>query len=176
MHGVLSIERAQREPAGADGARVRGQCGHPQPGEAASARSLPHEPRGNPRRLGHCSESATRRGEGAVPGAGPALAAPVSCGTSSSGSQFGDHFDARLGARLSCQARGALKFLVLGLIGFYRAAISPAIPSSCRFYPTCSAYAQEAVSKWGVRRGLWLALKRFGRCRPGGSYGYDPVP
>lgn len=65
---------------------------------------------------------------------------------------------------------------MLALIGFYRAVISPALPSSCRFHPTCSVYAYEAVSTWGVRRGLRLALRRFGRCRPFGGQGYDPVP
>jgi len=65
---------------------------------------------------------------------------------------------------------------VLALIGFYRTTLSPAIPSSCRFYPTCSAYAYEAVSRWGVRRGLGMALRRLGRCRPWGGHGYDPVP
>ncbi len=66
--------------------------------------------------------------------------------------------------------------MVLALLGFYRSTLSPAIPSSCRFYPTCSTYAYEAVSQWGVRGGMWLALQRVARCRPFGSFGYDPVP
>ena len=65
---------------------------------------------------------------------------------------------------------------MLALLGFYRSVISPVLPASCRFHPTCSAYAHEAVSKWGVRRGLALALRRLARCRPFGGYGYDPVP
>ncbi|HXJ95796.1 MAG TPA: membrane protein insertion efficiency factor YidD [Terriglobia bacterium] len=69
-----------------------------------------------------------------------------------------------------------MKTAVLALLGFYKSALSPAIPSSCRFYPTCSAYAYEAVSQWGVRRGMWLALRRVARCRPFGGFGYDPVP
>jgi putative membrane protein insertion efficiency factor len=164
MHGVLSIERAQRDPRGADGARGSRQCGNPQPGETAGAGGFPAESRGNPRRLGHCSESPPRGGEGAVSRSGAAVDAPVSGGSSS------------VGARTAAQGRSALKFLVLAAIGFYRASISPTIPSSCRFYPTCSAYAHEAVSRWGVRRGLWMALRRFARCRPWGGYGYDPVP
>jgi hypothetical protein len=69
-----------------------------------------------------------------------------------------------------------MKFLVLGLIRFYQACLSPALPSACRFYPSCSAYAYEAVEKWGVRRGVRLALGRLLRCHPWGAYGCDPVP
>lgn len=69
-----------------------------------------------------------------------------------------------------------MKFLILSLIRFYRTAISPALPSSCRFYPTCSAYAAEAVERFGVWKGAGLALRRLLRCRPFGGYGYDPVP
>lgn len=69
-----------------------------------------------------------------------------------------------------------MKIAVLALIGFYRSSLSPVIPSSCRFYPTCSAYAYEAVSRWGVRHGLWLAVLRILRCRPFGGFGLDAVP
>ena len=66
--------------------------------------------------------------------------------------------------------------LLLTIIGFYRRVISPATPPSCRFTPTCSAYAEEAVRRYGARRGGWLALRRLGRCHPFGDSGYDPVP
>ncbi|MGO8786626.1 MAG: membrane protein insertion efficiency factor YidD [Terriglobia bacterium] len=66
--------------------------------------------------------------------------------------------------------------VALGAIRFYQACLSPALPSTCRFYPSCSAYAFEAVEKWGVWKGGRLALRRLLRCRPWGSYGYDPVP
>ena len=69
-----------------------------------------------------------------------------------------------------------MKLLVLGLIRFYQACLSPVLPSACRHYPSCSAYAYEAVEKWGVWRGGRLALGRLLRCRPWGSFGYDPVP
>lgn len=64
----------------------------------------------------------------------------------------------------------------LGLIRFYQLAISPFLGSRCRYTPTCSAYAVEAIRKWGPWKGGWLALKRIGSCRPGGGHGYDPVP
>ena len=59
---------------------------------------------------------------------------------------------------------------------FYRTCISPFTPPSCRFTPTCSAYALEALRKHGAIKGLWLAAKRILRCNPWGGSGYDPVP
>lgn len=70
----------------------------------------------------------------------------------------------------------SIRFLALGLIRFYQGAVSPALPSSCRFYPSCSQYTYEAVERWGAARGLMLALGRLLRCRPLGGFGYDPVP
>lgn len=68
-----------------------------------------------------------------------------------------------------------MKGITLGLIRGYRAFISPALAPSCRFYPTCSAYAMEAIERWGVGRGAWLSLRRLLRCHPWGGHGYDPV-
>jgi putative membrane protein insertion efficiency factor len=62
------------------------------------------------------------------------------------------------------------------MIRFYQLFISPLTPSSCRFYPTCSHYAVEAVSKFGVIRGGWMSVKRISRCGPWHPGGYDPVP
>lgn len=61
-------------------------------------------------------------------------------------------------------------------IKVYRRAISPLFPPTCRFYPTCSAYALTAIERHGVVRGGWLALRRIGRCHPWNPGGYDPVP
>ena len=69
----------------------------------------------------------------------------------------------------------AVIFLTL-LIGVYRYAISPMLPSRCRFYPTCSAYAEEALRTHGAVRGSWLTLKRLARCHPWGGSGVDLVP
>jgi putative membrane protein insertion efficiency factor len=66
--------------------------------------------------------------------------------------------------------------LLLALIRFYRGYISPMFPPVCRFTPTCSQYAMEAIQKYGAWRGGWLALKRICRCHPLGGSGYDPVP
>ncbi|GMR14014.1 MAG: membrane protein insertion efficiency factor YidD [Gemmatimonadota bacterium] len=66
--------------------------------------------------------------------------------------------------------------VLLGLIRIYQRGISPLSPPSCRFTPTCSAYAVEAIEQHGILRGSWLATKRVFRCHPFGKWGYDPVP
>jgi putative membrane protein insertion efficiency factor len=65
--------------------------------------------------------------------------------------------------------------VVFGLL-FYKSALSPMLPSCCKFYPTCSIYAKEAVERHGVARGLLLAARRLLRCRPFAPGGHDPVP
>ena len=65
---------------------------------------------------------------------------------------------------------------LIGIVRFYQVAISPWTPPSCRYTPTCSAYAIEALETHGAMRGGWLALKRIGRCHPWGGHGFDPVP
>jgi len=69
-----------------------------------------------------------------------------------------------------------MKKLVLGLIRLYQKGISPLLPPSCRFVPTCSHYTYEAISRYGVLKGGWLGLKRLSRCHPFHPGGYDPVP
>ena len=65
---------------------------------------------------------------------------------------------------------------LVALVLFYRKCISPYTMPVCRFTPTCSEYALEALRKYGPLKGGWLTLKRILRCRPGGGCGYDPVP
>lgn len=69
-----------------------------------------------------------------------------------------------------------MRRLALLLIQFYRYAISPMMGRHCRFYPSCSCYAQEAIETHGFLRGGWLAARRLGRCHPWHPGGYDPVP
>lgn len=68
-----------------------------------------------------------------------------------------------------------IKAVLLAVIRFYRRFISPLKPPSCRFVPTCSEYALEAIQKYGAPRGLWLAIRRIMRCHPFHPGGYDPV-
>lgn len=69
-----------------------------------------------------------------------------------------------------------MKKLFLFLIRLYRKYISPLFPAKCRFYPTCSAYAYEAIEKYGALKGGFLTVKRILKCHPFNAGGYDPVP
>jgi len=68
-----------------------------------------------------------------------------------------------------------MKFLVLDLLVVYKAAVSPFLPPACRFEPTCSEYAREAVEKYGALKGSWMGVKRLLRCQPFCKGGHDPV-
>jgi putative membrane protein insertion efficiency factor len=65
---------------------------------------------------------------------------------------------------------------LVALVKAYKAVLSPLLPAACRFEPTCSRYAEDAVRRFGARRGSSLAFRRILRCRPGCEGGYDPVP
>ncbi|KAA6323044.1 putative membrane protein insertion efficiency factor [termite gut metagenome] len=67
-------------------------------------------------------------------------------------------------------------YLLLFIVYFYRACISPLFTPSCRFTPTCSQYAIEAIKKYGPFKGFYLTVRRIFRCHPWGGSGYDPVP
>ncbi len=69
-----------------------------------------------------------------------------------------------------------MKTVLIALVRFYRYAISPMLGRNCRFHPTCSEYAIEALERHGALRGGWMAVKRVGRCHPFNPGGYDPVP
>ena len=69
-----------------------------------------------------------------------------------------------------------LAWPLLGLVWLYRHAISPFLGNNCRFQPTCSEYAMDALRKHGAFRGTWLTIRRVARCHPWGGSGYDPVP
>jgi len=69
-----------------------------------------------------------------------------------------------------------MKNIALLFIKFYKNAVSPHLPPACRYYPSCSSYAYDAVKKYGVLRGCLLAVRRIIRCNPFCRGGYDPVP
>jgi uncharacterized protein len=69
-----------------------------------------------------------------------------------------------------------VRLLLVGLIRLYQLAVSPLLPPACRFYPSCSRYAQEAIRRHGVGRGAWLAIARLARCHPFHPGGVDFVP
>jgi len=80
----------------------------------------------------------------------------------------------RLGSREG--GTGVLNLLLRGLIRLYQLVLSPLLPPRCRYLPSCSDYAIEALARRGVLGGLWLALRRIARCHPWGGSGYDPAP
>ncbi|MCB9245120.1 MAG: membrane protein insertion efficiency factor YidD [Flavobacteriales bacterium] len=69
-----------------------------------------------------------------------------------------------------------LSLLLIIPIRIYQLILSPLLPNSCRFQPTCSQYSIEAIAKHGPLKGLWLAIRRISRCHPWGGHGHDPVP
>ena len=77
---------------------------------------------------------------------------------------------------MAATAPGLVARTMLGAITAYQWLLSPWLGTRCRHLPTCSAYAAEAIERFGPWRGGWLAAKRLGRCQPWGSSGYDPVP
>lgn len=114
-------------------------------------------------------------------------------GHSHSSAQLGSHGGVRLPQRgiaedapapeasrvrsgLAAGSRSAARWILLFLVRFYITFLSAYFGGACKFYPSCSQYAQEAIARHGAARGSWLALKRLGRCRPFTQGGYDPVP
>ncbi len=69
-----------------------------------------------------------------------------------------------------------MKYIAMGLIRLYQLTLSPLLPSSCRFTPSCSHYGYEAIRRFGFIKGGWLTAKRIARCHPFSAGGYDPVP
>ena len=69
-----------------------------------------------------------------------------------------------------------MRWLLMWLVRGYQVTISPLLTAACRYYPSCSAYALEALERHGALRGSWLSLRRLGRCHPFRPGGYDPVP
>jgi putative membrane protein insertion efficiency factor len=69
-----------------------------------------------------------------------------------------------------------VKRILLALLWCYRGLISPLLPTSCRYYPTCSAYSHEAIERYGPRIGLLMTIRRLARCHPWAEGGFDPVP
>ena len=74
------------------------------------------------------------------------------------------------------EARATVRAVLIGLIRGYQLVLSPLLGNHCRFYPSCSQYAREAIERHGVPRGLWLAIRRLSRCHPWHPGGLDPVP
>ena len=161
MHHFLPAEWPARNAPGHHRAKPRGRCCAAQPHQTASEGSVSPEPAGASGRLGHRGQSPNASG-------GDRLSGSAEGATAS--------FPQQASFSIRAQGSDAFRWLVLALIRFYQICLSPIIPSSCRYYPSCSAYAYQAVEKWGVLQGVCMAARRLSRCGPGGGFGYDPVP
>jgi len=161
MHRLLPTERAGGDAPGHHRAETHGwRCGA-QPHQAACAGDFPAAPARAAGGMGPCAQPSPGSRYGRLSGAGTGTVAP---------------FSGQATGRIVRGGSYALRLFLLGLVRFYQICLSPIIPSSCRFYPSCSAYAYEAVEKWGAWEGARLAVRRLLRCRPWGGHGYDPVP
>jgi uncharacterized protein len=135
-----------------EGSRNRGSA-QPHPASVTGNRSVAST--GDRPRMGHRDSSAQlgRHGQVFDPGAGTA--------------EVGS-------SQTRVQSIG--RSILLVLVRVYKIFLSPFFGGACKYYPSCSDYAYEAIKSHGARRGLWLALRRLGRCRPGTPGGFDPVP
>jgi uncharacterized protein len=138
--------------------------------------------------MGHCDSSTQLGRNGGIFGAaGGAVEIDAgarvagACGTVHETSPVNPtQLSANTGANSSApphaKARTFSAWSLLAFVRFYKIFFSPFLGGACKFYPSCSNYAQEAIELHGARRGAWLALKRLGRCRPFTKGGFDPVP
>ena len=118
--------------------------------------------------MGHCHSSAQFRRQGEVFGAGRGAAQLDAAGVASAGTA--------VSAPTLARSRSAASWLLLLFVRVYKIFLSPFFGGACKFYPSCSNYAYEAIARHGARRGLVLAAKRLLRCRPFTKGGFDPVP
>ncbi len=72
--------------------------------------------------------------------------------------------------------KNVVQFPFILMIRFYKYILSPLLPNACRYNPTCSQYAEEAIKKYGIFKGIFIGAKRIARCHPWGGHGYDPLP
>ncbi len=161
MHDFLPLERYASHTGGNHHPEGSGKGRGPKSYPAAASRSGSAQPEADPPGLGHCAESSPAR-------RGHDVRDPCPGNSSSDASRRGR-------PRLRAASKIAI-YPILGLIRVYQFCISPWLFPSCRYVPSCSAYAYEAVEKWGIARGGWYALRRLLRCHPFGGHGYDPVP
>jgi uncharacterized protein len=161
MYCFLSLERLASEPLRHHHTEVCGQGGCAQPHSPPVEGSDPAQPGSHRSRVGRGAESPSSRSGNPFPG------------FSARDSQALARASAR---RLLETASHVTAWLVIALIRFYQVFISPLLPPSCRFVPTCSTYAYGAVQEWGPFRGGLYAMRRLLRCHPLGGRGYDPVP
>jgi uncharacterized protein len=159
MPPVLSLEQPLAVSLRDYDAQVHRECGASQPCAPPLAGSDPAEPSGDSFGLGRGAESSRCSGTHALSESDP-----------------GDPGNAPVAFPSLSRATLAARRAALFLIRLYQTFLSPLFPPRCRYLPTCSAYAYEAIEKWGLLRGVYFASRRLLRCQPFGRSGYDPVP
>jgi uncharacterized protein len=152
---AIGPERARMESLRLRNIKTGGQCGDSEPGQAPSARDIEAEP----------AAGGFRSGDLGPDGGG---GSPVF--------DLEDRADEAPPPGATNRRRGIAVRGALSLIRIYQRAISPSLGNVCRYEPSCSHYAYEAIERHGLRKGLWLSTRRLARCRPLGGRGYDPVP
>ena len=158
---LLPLERPAPDTPGDHHTQISGKSSGAQPDSPSAARNISAQSGDRCSGMGHRSQSPSCCRRAAVPDF----------------DSRGSEIVAGLGAKQSLRAAPVVTSkALLALIRGDQLFISPLLPPSCRFVPTCSAYAYEAVEKWGVFRGVWYTLRRLLRCQPFGGQGYDPVP
>lgn len=172
MHAVLLTQRPVGDATGNYHTGAAGQCRPAQPHPASAAGSVSSEPLGYSLGVGCCRESPAGSGSCNLPESHARVHATIAFPASF----FGATRRRRAWRTTVRGSSKVAKFSALVLIRFYQTCLSPAIPSSCRYYPSCSTYSYEAIEKWGLWKGARMALKRIASCRPFGGGGYDPVP
>jgi putative membrane protein insertion efficiency factor len=132
--------------------------------------------------MGHCDSSAQVRGGGAVRLSGSGVGAPAACAereevaaVSAQERELSDGSDGSACTRPSGSKSAPARALLMA-VRIYQTFFSALMPSACKFYPSCSRYAAEAIEVHGARHGAWLALRRLGRCHPFTRGGVDLVP
>jgi uncharacterized protein len=146
-----------------------GKRGPAQPNPAPPPRNSEIASRGDSPGMGHCHTPAQLGGDGAVLGAeGRAFEAAAARRTGAESRRENTHLNGR--------AKSVGAWVLLGFVRVYIVFLSPFFGGACKFYPSCSNYAHEAIAKHGARRGFVLAAQRLLRCRPFTKGGFDPVP
>jgi hypothetical protein len=174
-----------------------GECGEAQPNPATPAGDIADAPNGNRGRVGRGDSSAEFGGDGGICGSGGGAGETDAAGISddfrecaeksrrefaeeSTGMSVAGNLSAGAGGKRAIlvreEARSAATWVALALVRFYQIFLSPFLGGACKFYPSCSNYAQEAIAKHGAKRGGRLAIRRLGRCRPFTQGGVDLVP
>ena len=173
VHGFSSPEQLRGEPVWLEYKKDVRHGGAAQPHSPKASRNCTAVSTGDHARMGHCDSPAQFGGHGGFPGSGRGVAAAYSSRNDSCASESAIESET---IASTGNGRTAAGWALLALLRIYKVFLSPFFGGACKYYPSCSNYAYEAIERHGARRGTALALKRLLRCRPFVKGGYDPIP